>query len=314
MGMRKTITVSRRSVFTRECIRLFRRLPFIPHGEFVIYAKKLMTHPSRWRVPKGYGCMAYQIGKGSVELLRKGNKRHKNVILQLHGGAYIVGLVDIYRELAVQYSKAANDADVATLDYRVAPRYKHPTALLDALSAWEFLLKIGYHEEDIIVAGDSAGGNLALSLVEMLRDQNRKLPGGVFVMSPWADLAETGESIKKNLYRDPIFGKGPGEKIKKGEHLVNSMYAGKANLMDPYLSPVYADYHDFPPMLLQAGTYEVLESDSERIYYQAKEAGVKVQFTKYEGMFHVFQLGYAFLPEAKLAWKEAGQFFAECMQ
>ncbi|MBE5960728.1 MAG: alpha/beta hydrolase [Lachnospiraceae bacterium] len=311
MGMRRTKRISKRSVFTRECIRLIRKLPIIPHGEFVVLAKKAMTHPSRWQAPDGYGCIKYQVEKASIELLQKAGRKHKHVILQLHGGAYIAGMMDLYRDLAVQYSKMAMDADVATLDYRVAPKYKHPAALIDALLAWEFLIKMGYHEENIIVAGDSAGGNLALALVTMLRDQNRKLPAGIFVMSPWADLAETGESVERNLYKDPIFGKVPGEKRKMGEHLVDCSYAGKANLKDAYLSPVYADYHGFPPMLLQTGTYEILESDSERIYYSAKQAGVQVQLTKYRGMFHVFQLGYRILPEAKLAWREAAQFFDE---
>lgn len=193
-----------------------------------------------------------------------------------------------------------------SVDYRTAPEYTFPAALEDALKAWDWLLQKGYKEENIIIAGDSAGGNLALALTLKLRDADRPLPKALVLMSPWADMANQGPSHTHNQNKDPIFGNSKG--IVNNVDGKSNPYAADNDVFNPYLSPVYAEYHDFPDMLIQVGTYEILESDSETIHQKALAKGVNVTLSKYEGMFHDFQLAGMLLPESRQAWKEVKEF------
>ena len=121
------------------------------------------------------------------------------VILQLHGGGYIGPMKNIYRRFAVKYSQISFGADVLTPDYRVAPEHPYPAALEDAITGYNWLLQAGWQEHEIVVAGDSAGGGLALALCMYLKNQNRKLPAGLICMSPWTDLTQSGASYDFNM-------------------------------------------------------------------------------------------------------------------
>lgn len=161
--------------------------------------------------------------------------------------------------------------------------------------------------------GDSAGGNLSLALTMLLRDAGRKLPKALVLMSPLTDFDEHGDSYIYNVYKDPLFGKKKGYKEPKGEqmhHLLRA-YAGKTDFKYKYLSPAYGRFNDFPPMLMQVGTYEVIESDSLTVYEKAKNDGVDVRLTRYFGMFHDFQMLFSLFPESKKAWKEVEKFIIE---
>lgn len=268
--------------------------------------KYYIVDEKSWQIPDGYSNTKYSLSKSSMEILKKTNNgNHNHIIYQLHGGSYIRPIANEYRDLAVQYSKYGKNSDVATLDYRTAPQYVYPAALEDAVEGYEFLLKRGYSNDNIIISGDSAGGNLTLALTEYLRDKGYALPKAVIVMSPWADLSEGGESYKYNLHKDIMFGVKDGCTL--NGYAIDNRYAGSTNLHDKYLSPVYADYKYFPSMLIQAGTYEMLESDSKTINKKAENSGVNVKLTLYNGMFHQFQL-YGFLPESKKAWNEIRGF------
>ena len=137
------------------------------------------------------------------------------------------------------------------------------------------------------------------------------MPKAMVLMSPWADFSEEGESYQTNLYKDPMFGIKEGTERKEGHHAVSVVYAGDMDVHNPLISPVYGDYKDFCPMLIQSGTYEVLESNSDMIYENALANGVDVTLTKYEGMWHMFQLFGDFFPEATAAWEQVGQQLAE---
>lgn len=169
--------------------------------------------------------------------------------------------------------------------------------------------------------GDSAGGNLVLSLCLKLRDEGCELPGKIICLSPWGDLAGKGESHKGNLYKDPMFGKAVHsfrEEFKQSELIIEkpasenksmtALYAGDADLFEPFLSPVFGDYKGFPKMLIQVGTWEVLLSDSRTIYENAKINGVDAELQEYEGMYHVFQQVGNLIPESRQAWKEIELF------
>lgn len=232
----------------------------------------------------------------------------KTVILQLHGGGYVNAFKNNYRTMAGLYSEAGDGADVLSIDYRVAPDNPYPAAFEDSVAAYEWLLENGYSENEIILAGDSAGGGLAMSLCHFLRDEGRPLPAGIVAMSPWTDLLATGASYKENYDIDPVFGQNESSLI------YNNPYVGEHDPKNPYISPLYGDFTDFPPMLIQVGTYEMLLSDSEEVAQKAKQAGVKVRLSVYEGMFHVFQMAAKLMPESKQAWTEVHGFIKAIMQ
>lgn len=224
------------------------------------------------------------------------------VILQLHGGGYVNAFKNNYRTMAGLYSEAGDGADVLSIDYRVAPEHPFPAAFEDALAAYDWLLDRGYGENEIILAGDSAGGGLAMAVCHYLKDAGRKLPAGIIAMSPWTDVAATGASYRDNYEIDPIFGQDEDSLI------YNNPYVAENDPENPYISPMYGNFAGFPPMLIQVGTHEMLFSDSETVARKAKEAGVKVKLSVYEGMFHVFQMAAKLMPESKQAWTEVQGF------
>ncbi len=256
-----------------------------------------------WICPSEYEYEIVEVEKFQMEFLRPTGVCTGRVVLQLHGGGYIGPMKNIYRDFAVQYSQRSRGADVLTIDYRVAPKHPFPCALEDAVTAYQWLMKEkNYRASDIVVAGDSAGGGLALALVMYLRDHALPLPAGVLVMSPWADLTCSGESHETNFHRDPQFG-GTIDNM-----LHNSSYIGDADPHAPYLSPMFGDFTDFPPTLIQVGSEEVLLSDSLTVARKLREAHRKLRISVYDGMFHVFQMALRLIPESREAWEEAGRF------
>lgn len=239
----------------------------------------------------------------NAEYIKPKENFSKWIIIQLHGGGYVGGLKNSYRNLAGLYSQAGDGAAVLSVDYRLAPENVFPSALDDALSAYEWAIERGYSEADIIVAGDSAGGGLALSLCHFLKDNNRRLPCAVIAMSPWADLTGSGASYKDNVEIDPVFGSRP-------EVVIGSTYIGEDSGENPYISPMFGDFSGFPKLLIQVGTDEMLLSDSRSVRDKAQEAGVFVEYTEYQGMFHVFQMAGKLMPESKQAWEQVGEFIA----
>ena len=243
--------------------------------------------------------------KFETELLKWKDSDSTWVILHFHGGGYVGSMRRHYKRMAGLYSEVGRGATVLTVDYRVAPEHPFPAALEDALTSYEWLLEQGYKEEQIVVAGDSAGGGLAMALCHELKAEGRKLPAGIVAMSPWADLTTSGASYTDNFEIDPVFGN------ERSELIFDNPYIGDSDPKDPRISPVYGDFEGFPPMLIQSGTDEMLLSDSETVAAKAKSAGVKVRFTKYPGMFHVFQMAGTIMEESKAAWAEVRRFLEE---
>lgn len=256
-----------------------------------------------WICPADYDYEIIELGDCKMEYLRPSGIFTGRVILQLHGGGYIGPMKNAYRDFAMQYSKRSFGGDVLTVDYRVAPEHPFPAALGDAVAAYGWLLEERrYSSEKIIIAGDSAGGGLALALVLYLRDHNLPLPGGMILMSPWADLTCSGDSHIYNFDKDPQFGGT------KDNMLYNNPYVGDWDPKHPYISPVFGSYEGFPPVLLQAGGDEVLLSDTLTIAEKLRKNHRKVRLTVYDGMFHVFQMAMRLIPESREAWDEAGRF------
>ena len=238
-----------------------------------------------------------------MELLEsKENPNQEKIILQLHGGGYIGAMRNAYRTFAGLYNEVSKGMSVLTIDNRVAPEHPYPAALEDAVAAYQWLLEQGYFGYQIILAGDSAGGGLAMALCHYLNDHKMPLPCGIVAMSPWTDLLASGESYETNFEKDPLFGNT------RDSLIYNKDYVGDHDPMDSYISPLYGDFRGFPPMLIQVGSYEMLLSDSVSVAAKAREQGVKVRLSIYEGMFHIFQMAMLLLPESKKAWVEIGKF------
>lgn len=256
-----------------------------------------------WKCPDCFQMRVIEMEHFRMEYLElKTNPNTQKVILQLHGGGYIGAMYNAYRMFAGLYSEVSHGMSVLTPDYRVAPEDPYPAALLDAYDAYCYLLNEGWFAEQIILVGDSAGGGLAMALCHYLKDRGMQLPCGIVAMSPWTDLTASGESYVTNFEKDPLFGRS------MESMLYNRDYVGNHDPMNAYISPLYGDFREFPPMLLQVGSYEMLLSDSVSVAAKAREQGVKVRLSVYEGMFHIFQMAAKMLPESKRAWVEIGKF------
>ncbi|MDE7059665.1 MAG: alpha/beta hydrolase, partial [Lachnospiraceae bacterium] len=206
----------------------------------------------------------------------------KYILLYCHGGGYNTGSLKYARSIT---NKLANSTsmDVLSFDYRLAPEHPYPSALLDAIKIWDYLMHIGYGARDVIIAGDSAGGNLALALTLKLKEQNRILPRGLILFSPWTDLTRSGRSHKTRQDIDPILTETYLDQAIKD-------YACREDLQDPFISPLYGDFTDFPPVLIQAGSNEILLSDSLELHKQLVRHHVGARIAVYQGMWHVFQM------------------------
>lgn len=212
------------------------------------------------------------------------NRAHmkKYVILHCHGGGYSTGSSMYARTLTSKLAMTTS-MDVLCFDYRLAPEHPCPAALEDAEKVWNYLMLLGYGARDIILTGDSAGGNLALALTLKLKSQGRLLPRGLVLMSPWTDLTSSGESFATKAAADPVLNR---EYIDR----MIAAYAGDWDLGDPFVSPLFGDFTGFPPVYIQAGENEILLSDSTRLHQALVDVNVSVHMDIFPGMWHVFQM------------------------
>jgi cation diffusion facilitator CzcD-associated flavoprotein CzcO/acetyl esterase/lipase len=242
------------------------------------------------RVPRGVTVSAEELGGIRSDRIAPEDADEGRAILYLHGGAYVGGSLRTHRGIAAQIGLAGG-VPVHLADYRLAPEHPHPAALEDALAAYRGLLDSGLDAESIVVAGDSAGAGLALALATRLRDGDLPQPAGLVLLDGWFDLTNSGASIEANRRRDVGLAR---------PHLVESaeLYRAAADLTDPELSPINADLSGLPPIYLQAGTHDILLSDSDRLAERARKASVDVGYSRYDGMWHDFQLGAGLLREA----------------
>lgn len=301
--------ISIRGRTARHMVRLANHFPVIgakaQSGEL---RKKLNEREKKWECPEHLKCTVIQGEHCKMELLSSKQGRQFGVILQLHGGGYYGRLHNTYRDMAALYNEISKGLDVLSVDYRVAPEYPFPAALEDAVAAYRWILAKGYDTGKVFVAGDSAGGGLALALCLYLRDRGMPMPKGIITMSAWTDLTKSGDSYQENFDIDPMFGGSTDTLVYK------EGYFGELDPEYPYISPVNGSYHGFPPMLMQVGEYEMLLSDTVEVARKAREAGVTVKEHIYNGMFHVFQMGFLLYPEAREAWVEAGRFIRRLLK
>ena len=225
----------------------------------------------------------FQVGEIPSEWVSvKRSHMRKFVIFYCHGGGYNTGSFHYARSITNKLSSTTS-MDVLSFDYRLAPEHPYPSATEDAMAVWDYLMHLGYGARDVIVAGDSAGGNLALSLVLKLKEQKRILPKGLILFSPWTDLTGSGKSYETKVDVDPILNR---------EYLDNAIaaYASGQDLKNPLISPLFGNFTGFPPTYIQVGSNELLLSDSLLLKKNLEKYHVPVRLEEYKGMWHVFQM------------------------
>jgi cation diffusion facilitator CzcD-associated flavoprotein CzcO/acetyl esterase/lipase len=249
-------------------------------------------------VPRGISIGHQRLGGRPCDRISAPGAVEGRAILYLHGGAYVVGSPRTHRAMGAQIA-VAGGALAYLLDYRRGPEHKHPAALEDALAAYRELLDSGLDAGSIVVAGDSAGAGLAISLATRLRRAGEPMPAGLALLNGWFDLTLSGASTFANARRDA--GLTRPWTLAGGE-----LYRGGADPTDPELSPIRADLAGLPPIYLQVGTDDLLLNDSERLAERARAAGVDLAYRRFEGMWHDFQLGAPLLREAEEAFADLG--------
>lgn len=230
----------------------------------------------------------------------RGHDRRR-AILYCHGGGYTSGNLGYSRPLSAKLSSITG-WQTLSFEYRLAPEHPFPAAIDDAMKAWDYLMYLGYGAHDIVVAGDSAGGNMALVLCHQLKAAGRKLPGRLVLMSPWTDMTASGKSYTERADIDPTI---TIDYIKA----VRGVYARDNSLTSPLLSPLFGDFSDFPPTLIQVGSNEILLSDSVRLRDRMLMAQVPCKLEVWSNMWHIFQM-YP-LKRAGEAMESIGRFLLE---
>ena len=227
------------------------------------------------------------------------DKRH--IILYCHGGGYTSGNLGYSRVLSSKLAHVTG-YDVLSFEYRLAPEHPYPAAVEDAMRAWDYLMYQGYGAENVTVAGDSAGGNLALVLCRRLKAAGRRMPRALLLMSPWTDMSMSGASYRERVESDPMLTPEYIEAVRRA-------YAGGRDLHDPDLSPLLGDLGSFPPTLIQVGDHEILYSDSASLAAALRAAHVPCRLEVSEGMWHVFQMFP--IKKAAAAMESAARFLLE---
>ncbi len=212
------------------------------------------------------------------------NRAHmkKYIILYCHGGGYSTGSSVYARTLTTKFAMSTS-MDVLCFDYRLAPENPYPAATEDAMKIWNYLMLLGYGARDIIIAGDSAGGNLALSLVLKLKEEKRLLPRGLVLMSPWTDLTASGKSHFTRADVDPVLNAGYLKKM-------TDNYTVGEDLENPLISPLFGNFEGFPPVYIQVGDNEILLNDATMLHKKMVKENVSVKIDIFRGMWHVFQM------------------------
>lgn len=260
------------------------------------YLKALAIHPT----PDGVTVEEVDMGGIPGTLVTPDVIQDNRVLLYIHGGGYVAGRPAGYHGLAGHYAKLLK-AKVYMPDYRLAPEHPFPAAIDDTLASYRWLLDQGYPAERIAFSGDSAGGAMVVTVMVAARNAGLPLPAAGVALSPWTNLEHTGSSM---LTRDGV---DPTVSL-AGLNLLAKAFLNGALKNDPDASPVFADVRGLPPILIHIGESEVMLSDAMRLAVHLAENRVRVSLDVWPGMFHVWHMFAAILPEGMQALKDAAYF------
>ena len=270
------------------------------------------------KLPRGYIFEKKKTQNGTKYhiIQRNGRENAKKVLYYLHGGCYIAGLTNNYHSFVRDFCDMEESITVVLLDYKTAPEYKYPVQLDEAEDIWNELTVIqGYRPENIIIGGDSSGGNLALALLLKIRDKGKKMPAGAFLLSPWTDMTMSGKSYIRNYQKDVEIGERKAALTEeKRKMLMDSdiySFIGNADRKSPYLSPLFASYEGFPPMFFAVGESEMLLDDTLGVVKKLKKAYIPVICDRKPDMFHSYVLYKNMMPESKESFIKIKNFVRE---
>jgi epsilon-lactone hydrolase len=284
----------------RETLDAILRQSAFPAGSSVDEQRRhLRELVSAQPLPSEVNVVAAALGGVPTAEITVDGVEPRHVVLYFHGGVYVIGDAFLAAELASQVGRRTQ-AKVISVDYRLAPEHPYPSAVDDALAAYEALIHSGIAPADVVFAGESAGGGLAVATLVNARDRGLPLPAAVYVMSPYADLTLAGATIETRRDDDPLLSRELLEPRVAD-------YASGADAALGLISPIFADLSGLPPLLIQAGTHEVLLDDALRLARRAATDDVAVTLDITPGVPHVFQAYHAFLDEATAALDRAGQ-------
>ena len=235
-----------------------------------------------------------------AEWLTPKDRMDGKLMLYLHGGGYVIGGCDMHRQMVSHIARAGRIRALLP-EYRLAPEHKFPAAIDDAVAVYRSLLDMGIKAEDVIFAGDSAGGGLAIGSLLTLRDAGDPMPAAAVLLSPFLDVTASGESMRTRAAQDPWF-------YPEGMSTIADQYCEPHQRRFPQISPVFGDVEGLPPMFIQVGDDEILLSDSERLADQCVAAGIEVELQVWPEMWHVFQMFTKKMPESSQAIKKMGAY------
>lgn len=235
------------------------------------------------------------------------NSDKEKCILYFHGGGYVAGSPETHQNMLATLAKYSS-IQIFAIDYSLSPESNFPKAIDEAISSYNALIEKGFKNENIFFGGDSAGGNLTLVSTLKLQELNQKLPSKLFLLSPWTDLTGEGRSIKENSKSDPYLSYDNWLNTSLSmQKTVKEWYAPNQNYRNPLISPIFANYSNYPKTLIQVSDIEILYSDSLDLESKIKDGNNEVSLSIYKNLPHVWQI-FGFLPEAKQALHEISNF------
>lgn len=252
------------------------------------------------RLPHDMEVSYLTINSCAAELISPKASHTQRYVLYLHGGGFALGSLDTHRDLVTAFAKAA-DARVLAIEYRLAPDHPWPAGLEDSLAAYKWLLKQGVSPERLAVIGDSAGGGLAVALLQRLNQEQLAQPAACVLLSPWVDLSCSSPSIDLNAATDPLLNRVQ-------MHAFAELYANKKPLDSPEISPLFGNLLGLAPLHVQVSAQEVLRDDARRLVEGVHKLGGKAELIESPWMPHVWQLLYRYLPQAAASVRQASRF------
>ncbi|MBT8107676.1 MAG: alpha/beta hydrolase [Gammaproteobacteria bacterium] len=296
------MSLSRRAKFVRWLTSRYMQKLDVPNVPVEAAREHLETATRMFsRRARGVETRPDRLAGVDVDWLHPKDARKDKVLYYLHGGAYVLGSRRTHRKLAGHMAKATGIVAVLP-EYRLAPENPFPAAIEDAVAVYKALLEAGHGPDDIVIAGDSAGGGLTVATLLSLRHEGVPLPAAAVLLSPFLDVTGSGESMKTRLGKDPWF---DPEDI----HVVARYYSpDETQWTNPLVSPVFANVAGLPPMLIQVGDEEILLSDSTRLAEHLREEGVDAELQVWPELWHVFQLFVGKMPESKAAIGKIGDY------
>lgn len=252
------------------------------------------------RLPHDMEGSSFKINECDVELISPKGSTTQRYVLYLHGGGFALGSLDTHRDLVTAFARHA-DARVLAIDYRLAPDHPWPAGLEDSLAAYQWLVDQGVTADRIAVCGDSAGGGLAVSLLQKLHEKKLSQPAACVLLSPWVDLSCSSPSMDLNAATDPLLNRVQ-------MHAFAELYANKIPLNSPEISPLFGNLYGLAPMHVQVSSQEVLRDDARRLVQAIQEKGGRAEINETPWMPHVWQLLYRYLPQAAASVRQASRF------